>query len=65
MKSFQLMKHARLFQNILTTDINLYVDFVTQAYDWRFDGNIFKDDFSKNKSCKTYRGPMLSCGGRN
>ncbi len=22
-------------------------------------------DFSKNKSCKTYWGPMLPCGGRN
>ena len=39
---------VELRQNILTTDVNLYVDFVTQAYDWRFDGNIFKDDFSND-----------------
>ena len=25
---------VQLLQNILTTYINLYVDFVTQAYDW-------------------------------
>ena len=34
-----------LWQNVLTPDINLYVYFVTQAYDWRFEGNIFKDSF--------------------
>ncbi len=39
---------VELRQNELTTDINLYVDFVTQAYDWRFDGNIFKDSFSND-----------------
>ncbi len=32
----------------MTTDINLYVNFITQAYDWRFDGNIFKDSFSND-----------------
>jgi hypothetical protein len=36
---------VELRQNVLTTDINLYVNFVTQAYDWRFEGNIFKDSF--------------------
>ncbi len=36
---------VELRQNELTTDINSYVDFVTQAYGWRFDGNIFKDSF--------------------
>jgi len=39
---------VELRQNILTTYIKLYVDFVTQAYDWRFDGNIFNDAFSND-----------------
>jgi hypothetical protein len=36
---------VELRQNVLTTDINLYVDFVTQPYDWRFESNIFNDLF--------------------
>ncbi len=39
---------VELWQNVLTTDINLYVYFVTQAYDWKFDGNIFKESFSND-----------------
>ena len=33
-------------QNVLTTDINLFVDFTTHPFDWWYDGNIFKYVFS-------------------
>jgi len=35
-------------QIVLTTDSNLYVDFTTHPFDWRYDGNIFKDVFSND-----------------
>jgi hypothetical protein len=35
-------------QNVISTDINLYVNFITQASDWRFHGNIFKDSSSND-----------------
>ena len=35
-------------QNVLTADINRFVDFTTHPFDWRYDGTIFKDVFSND-----------------
>jgi len=32
----------------LAIDVNVYIDFIIQAFDWRFDGSIFKDIFSND-----------------